>query len=327
MNEKELSEVSMKIQAIKTADGYFIKDVDAKDYSNDLLKYIHFGKKAPEVSWKRFWYKVDDVYAKAEKYTPPTKKLVGYVLKSEYAPTEALPKDVHLEFFSCYEDSRRGLYDSVYEDVPDSYEDVNVEINVVAELDGKLIHERIFFPVYGKYPNSDGKSFTITNDHIKLGLLDEITTPEILKEERPCELDSAKSFAIIRTHIKDNINPKVAEITSDYGFCLTVSKRISLAEKEEYKVDENFSLFSRRKRKPRFVTKYRVERKKEIYKIAPRIDGKVYDKYPEAPIFRGENARNLKANIDEYLTNLMEEINRPLVDCPHCKGEGVIEQP
>jgi len=315
----------MRIQAIRTSDGFFIKDSEAKDYSSDVLRNIHFGRQAPEASWKRFWYKVDDVYTKPEKYTPPTKKLVGYVLKSEYAPTEALPKDVSVEFFSDYEDSRRGLYDSVYEDVPDSYEDIEVEVEEVAELDGKLIHEKIFFPVYGKYPNSDGKSFTITNDHIKLGLLDELITPEILKEERPCELDSTKSFAIIRTHIKDNINPKVAEITSDYDFCLTVSKKIPLSVKEECTVDENFSLFSRRKRKPRFVTKYRVERKKEFYKIAPRIDGKVYDKYPEAPIFRGENARNLKANIVEYLTKLMEEINRPLVDCPHCKGEGVIE--
>lgn len=315
----------MKIQAIKTSDGFFIKEEEQTNYYQDNLKNIHFNRQVPESTWKRNWYKISDVHAKPEKYTPPAEKIIGYQLKDEYLPTEALPKKVEVDYFSGWEDPKRAFYNSIFEKIPESYEDVELEIIEVAEVQGKLVHEKIFFPVYGKYPNSDGKSWTITNDQIKLGLLDEIITPEILKEERPCELSSADSYAIIRTHIKDNIDPKVAQITSDYDFCLTVEKRIPLAEKETYQVDENFNFFSRRKRKPKIVTRCRVERKKEIYKIAPRLQGKVYDRYPEAPIFRGENARNLKQNINDYLTDLMKEINRPLKDCPNCKGEGVVE--
>ena len=314
----------MKIQAIKTSDGYFIKAESAKDYSSDQLRNIHFDRVAPAPSWKPYWYKVKDIYVKAEKYTPPTQKPVSYILKPEYVATEALPKELSLTDLD-WEDSRRGLYDYVMEDIPGSYEKVDVIIDVVAELEGNLVQEVIHYPVYGRYPNTDGKNYVIKNTEIKLGLIDEITTPEILREERPCELSSADSFKIIRTYVKDNIDPKVATISDDYDFCMAVEKRIPLAEKEEYKVDENFNFFSRRKRKPKFVTKYRVDRKKEIYRIAPRLDGKVYDKYPEAPTFKGENARNLKANIDEYLTALIREINRPLHDCPHCKGMGVIE--
>jgi hypothetical protein len=315
----------MKITAIKTSDGYFIKSAEATNYSNDSLKNIHFGRVAPESTWKPHWYKVADVYAKAEKYTPPTQKPISYILKPEYVATDALPKEVPLSEID-WEDSRRGLYDYVMQDIPDSYEDVEIEISLVAELEGKLVQETILYPVYGRYPASEGKSWRVTNSQIKLGLVDEITTPEILREERPCELSTKDSYAIIRTYIKDHIDPKVATISSDYDFCLTVEKRIPLAEKETYRIDENFDFFSKRKRKPKMVTRYRVERKKEIYKIAPRIDGKVYSNYPEAPAFRGENARNLKANIDEYLQELIKEINRPLHDCPHCNGMGVVEK-
>jgi hypothetical protein len=314
----------MKIIAIKTSDGYFIKDETKINYT-DLLSTVTFNREKPTTTWKQGWWKITDCFGKVEKYEPATNKIVGYNLLPDFVATEALPLNVSADYFGDGDYSRINMYSPILEDVPEVYEDIDVEIKVVAELYGKLVQETIGYPVYGSYPKSEGKSWTVRNSELKLGLIDEITTPEILKEERPCELSSAHSFAIIRAYIKDNIDPKVATISSDYEFCLSVEKRIPLAEKETYTVDENFNFFSKRKRVPKMVTKYRVERKKIIYEIAPRKDGKVYGSYPEAPIFRGENARNLKANIDEYLKSLIKEINRPLHDCPHCKGIGVVE--
>lgn len=316
---------NIKIQAIKTSDGYFIKNKEYQPYSADILERISFNRILPEKTWKIGWFKVKDVTGKLELYTAPTKRTVGYVLSDEYVATQALPKEMSIEDYNDEEKyALRQLYIPIQEDVPERYDEVTWDIEIIAELEGNLVEEKINYPVYGRNPNSEGKRWSVRNSEIKLGLVDEITTPDILREERPCELSSEHSFKIIRTHIKDNIDPKTATISSDYDFCLTVEKRIPLAEKETYQIDENMNFFSRRKRKPKMVTKYRIERKKEIYKIAPRLNGKVYDKYPEAPMFRGENARNLKANIDEYLADLMEEINRPLHDCPHCKGMGVV---
>ncbi len=323
-----MNKTKMKIQAIKTSDGYFIKNGESVYPSNDLLKlHVRFDRKPLEQTWKPGWYKVLDVYAKVEKYTPETNRVIGYRLKEQYIPSEALPKEVTKEFFgeNMYESAHSSLYEPVLEPIPESYEDIEVEIDVVAELEGCLVQEVLHFPVYGTYPKTNGKDWAVKNSEIQLGLIDDITTPEILRDERPCQLSSEHSYKIIRTHIKDNIDPKVAEITSDYDFCLTVEKRLPLAEKEEYKYDANWRLFSGRRRKPKMVTGYRTERKKAIYKIAPRLKGKVYEGYLEAPCFAGENVRELKANISSYLDELMQEINRPLRDCPCCKGAGVIE--
>lgn len=301
-------------EVIKTSDGYFIKDA---------YGYVFDGEK-PKQSWKRDWFKVKSL-SSVKKIVPEIKLISNYVLSDEYVETESMPKKVTKDFFgeNYYEHKLYSLYEPEYNITPETTEDIDFEIDIVAEIEGELVEKTIKFPVYGRYPNLDGKNWAITNEQLKLGLLDEIITPDILQQERPCELSSENSYKIIRTYIKDNINPKVAYITSDYDFCLTVEKRIPLAEKQEYKVDENFSLFGKR-RKPRFITKYRTERNKIIYKIAPRLQGKVYDGYQEAPIFRGENAKNLEENIKDYLEEIIKEINKPIKDCPNCKGEGII---
>jgi hypothetical protein len=49
------------------------------------------------------------------------------------------------------------------------------------------------------------------------------------------------------------------------------------------------------------------------------------DGYTIVTPFKGNSLQDLKNNIDTYLTSLITEINKPLVDCPHCKGLGVID--
>ena len=40
--------------------------------------------------------------------------------------------------------------------------------------------------------------------------------------------------------------------------------------------------------------------------------------------FTGENQDDLKQKIDAYCEDLIKFINEPIVDCPHCKGRGVV---
>src|SRR5690606_15220463 len=114
-----------------------------------------------------------------------------------------------------------------------------------------------------------------------------------------------------------NIDPKYAEITSDYDFCLTVKKKIEI-EPEEYRVNIN-AAYSRRK--PKYETRFNRSRSVEIYKTSP--EG--YQGYPTVDNFTGKDADDLKKNVDNFLEELMKKINEPLVECGCCKGKGVVE--
>ena len=75
------------------------------------------------------------------------------------------------------------------------------------------------------------------------------------------------------------------------------------------------------KRKAKYETRYRRYREIEIFSATPKMN-----KYGDKVVtgFRGESQENLLQNIDTYLSDLMDFINEPVADCPHCKGRGVI---
>ena len=53
---------------------------------------------------------------------------------------------------------------------------------------------------------------------------------------------------------------------------------------------------------------------------------KNYKGYPSIKGFDAENQRELKDKIDTYCRNVIEFINTPLVECPHCNGDGIIHR-
>lgn len=114
------------------------------------------------------------------------------------------------------------------------------------------------------------------------------------------------------------MNYDVAEITSDYNFCFTVSKKIAFSEPEEYSVDINAA---HPRRKSKWQKRYRTSRSSNIFSMAPAP----YKGYKVIPGFEGKDQEDLKAKIDSYCKDLIEVINEPIKDCPHCKGRGVIE--
>ena len=52
---------------------------------------------------------------------------------------------------------------------------------------------------------------------------------------------------------------------------------------------------------------------------------KNYGDYTPIPGFEGATQDELKRNIDNYLESLMKDINRPMTECPTCKGLGAVE--
>lgn len=306
----------MELQVIKCSDGYFIKGA----------KSMRFGAENVKPTWNSEWFKSSQIDEQPFKITLPTKKLIGFSLMEGYAPTEIMPARVGTDFFKDeYTENNnqnvRGLYEPIYEDVPEIATPIEVEFKIIAEVEGELVEHKLSMPVYGTY----NSRYAITNQNVKVGLLDEIVYPAILHQGLPCELSSEDSYKIIRTYIKDNIDTKVATITSDYDFCFTVQKKIRLSEKEAYTKDLNFSIFGKKK-KPKLIIEYRTNRAVVIYETAPKRDGQVYKGYTMTEPFVGKNLEDLKTKIYTFLNDLITEINRPLVDCPNCKGQGVITE-
>jgi hypothetical protein len=159
----------------------------------------------------------------------------------------------------------------------------------------------------------------VTQNSVKYPVLTQITVPSLLHPATPCSLSSKDTYDIIRHHVKQHINLDVAKITSDYYFCFTVKKLIELYEPEEYKVDVN--QFHKRSQ-PKYETRYRKTREVEVFEMTH--DEKCYKGYTIIKGFSANSQPELAAVIDNYLDELMMEINEPLADCPHCKGLGVV---
>lgn len=296
-----MNEEKIKFKAIKASDGYFIK-LESR-YPVALEGKFKFNGEEPRATHKQYWYKVSSII-KPERITPKTRTIRGYHLKKQYTSTEEMPAKVQKDFFGSdvYEHELFNLYEAVHDEVPEKSESIQIEVETIAEVEGDIVEHKMAIPVYGDYAHK-GKTYTISNTNIKISLIDELVTPDLLKESLPCRLPSEESYKIIRSHIKDNIDPKVAIISSDYEFCLTVKKRIPAAKET---IDK------------------RNVREVQVFETSPLRNGKPYNNYTATKPFEGKNAKDLEENIEKYLKELMVEINRPYVDCETCKGMGVL---
>jgi hypothetical protein len=298
---KSNNETILKLVAIKTKNKILISDnINGESYFHTKLSnYLYDGEK-PNKTYHKDWFEFKTIPTKIEKQLPARKINQRYELKNGFQETDLTPKVINKSYID--EDSDfyevKGLYDFKYETEEAGFESIPFEITIAEEIDGE-------FEI-------------VKMEHTpKYNLLDRITTHPVLLQTKPCYLTNEESYKIIRNHVKVNINPKYAKITSDYDFCFTVEKVIELHKTYEYTVNVNAN-YSRRK--PKYEKRYNITRTVRVYQVAP----KTYDGYPIVEPFSGKDYDDLKKNIDEFLHNLMEMINEPVVECEHCKGRGVI---
>jgi hypothetical protein len=317
----------LEIFAIKT--DTFVAIADKRDlertlYNDDsrLRGYLFDGKR-PETTFDKAWVYLETIPTKCQKIIPENRVTIGYKLKPEFGETEATPREVLVEFMTGDSPGSGywALYDAIEETTPEHYEDTEFAITVLASVENFDMLRGFAYTVrHGQYPNTNPK-YIINADYAQHQIIDKIVFPSILLPTRPCKLSSYESYQIIRNHIKDNIDGKYAEITSDFDFCLTVSKRITLTEPLSYVQDVSMT------KKPKLVTRYQHRRQVKVYEIAPVRNGEVYKGYPACPEFEGANYRELEVNIKSYCDEIIAEINKPLVDCPCCAGAGVVTAP
>ncbi|MBT2759935.1 hypothetical protein [Paenibacillus sp. ISL-20] len=295
MNKGQSNKEPLKLIAIKTKSRVYVSDNIKNDsYHHTKLKSLYFDNELPTDTYRKDWFEIKEVPNSIQRKLPTERINERYELKEAHYNT-GLPKVLHRSDFDedtgQYE-SVYGLYELKYELTDPGLDDVEFELIVIAELENFEI---------------------VRNDYtLQHSLLDQISTHPILLSTKPCKLSRADSYRIVRNYVKTHIDTRWAKITSDYDFCFTVSKEIS-HEPEEFRVDIG-------KRKPKYETRYRRSRTTKVFEVAPSS----YNSYPVIEPFEGKNEEDLKQNIQKYLDELMEVINKPLVECEHCKGYGVI---
>ena len=321
----------MKIIAIKSNDGVYLSDCP-KGYQSTWLPNYNFDGEQCRPTFHKDWVLVGGMPNKITKKV--THGNINYRLElidksflSDKVPAVLIREEV-CQYEDCewiWNEEHKHLY-SLYElksdSVPDTEEEVEFEIEVIAEIE-KIMNVDFNFNVNKTQWASDGLR-VISADNVKHQILDKIIFPEILLPMKPCSFSSDDTYKIVRQYVKENINPKVVKITSDYDFCFTVKKIIPLSSHEKYTVDTNNSIFDKRKRKPKYQTRYRKNREAEIFEMTPASKG--YQGYTVIQGVRAKNHEDLKEKMDFYLKSLIEFINQPVSDCPHCNGDGVIIQ-
>ncbi len=334
MNDKKPIEIS----AVKTDIGYFIQEKrDFPDHYNGRAGYTGLdhllldGKLGKELerSHNQQWVKVDKLPEKIEERTKQKDINYRYVLiDSTFYNAEKVPlvldkslvtkrdEDGDLVWIREYA-HLRSLYKEISDPQPDLIVSIPFNIKIILEIDQVKEYGGFGYPVQRTRWTQDGFDL-LTDKSVQHELVDTILFPDIILPARTSSLTSEQTYKVIRKHVQDNINPKYAKITSDYDFCFTVCKKIPLTEKVPFQ--KNVNAFS--KRKAKYVTDYRVERSIGVFEMTHT--GSNYKGYTPIAPFTGKNIEDLKENIDTFLADLMARINEPLVDCPHCKGLGVL---
>jgi len=162
------------------------------------------------------------------------------------------------------------------------------------------------------------EKYNVTEENVRYNIFDQLVVPSIMMPLRPCKLSSKDSYNIVRQFLKENVDARYAEITSDYNFCFTVKKKIIL----DYPVKQSIDVTPPRGRKKRYETRWRKSREVQVFEMT--WSPECYKGYTPIAPFEGKNIKDLEENINKFCEDLLSEINSPMEDCPHCHGMGVI---
>ena len=320
----------IEIIGIKTNDGYYITDnLKNESYFSSQIKSKIINSEPVESTFHNSWFKINGEPKTVQQYEPQPPINRRYELKDNFLSDKLkdmyLWDDVFVEINEDYENVFIKEFSAIfplYEYKEDKQlpilKDVEFTYRTLTEIDeiktpSTFSYKRVGQWNHEKYPPA-------TEKDLEFDMISKIITPALLLPSTPCSLNRKATYDIIRAYVKENINPKVAEITSDYDFCFTVKKKIDLAKEHKYEVDVNNSIFSNKKRKPKYETRLQKSRSVQVFEMchAP------YQGYTSIEPFKAENQDDLKTYIDNYLDHLIKVINEPLCECDKCNGTGVL---
>lgn len=313
----------MKLNVYKTNLGLFVQQIDYPRYSKFKLDSVLYEL---DLSKWTFFRDIQNftTYEYLKKGAP---KFVGYTLKIASVACAEIPLNLSPEDVQAYPDGDgdivwrnyseyQSLYKPVHEETPDVWEALPVEMIILREFHIDNYEDPIKMTVATVRPQIGWIPSNDLADVVHYQDIERLLTPEFLLHERPCYLTSEQVYSIVRQHIKLNINPKAAFVSSDYDFCFSVKRRIQikpLTVRTEIKKQNGRSYAT-----PRFTTKSVSAKDEIIFEMAP----KVYNSYPVIEGWKADNLKGMAEQIKHYLDTLMEEINSEVEECSHCGGKG-----
>lgn len=316
--------------------GVFIKNEYQYAYNNVFINGIDFRNGIVRKNFRQFDIQSID---KVEVKSPPKSKTVGYKLKVAELASDKIPAYLTVEDVQPHLDEDdnmcwtnheeiRGLYVADVVQIDGSIDPVDYELVCL----GKLQIDNIDTPsimtinVCNPSQQTEPKGYDLSS-LVTYSDLEQMLTPEFLLHERPCKLTSKQMYSIVRSWVKANINPKCAEITSDYDFCFTVKRKLyhpPVTIRTEIKKQNGRSYAT-----PKFTSHTKSFDKIEIFAMtwAGYRGTGGYEGYTCIPALEGSSLRDISERLKVYLETLMEEINKEVDKCSCCEGYGYVVKP
>lgn len=322
-----MSENTLTILCVKTNKGCFISDCTATsgydyDYHRTQLTGMLFDGKKPNDTYCKNWYYIEQYPTTIQKEMRGEIINRRYELADETLASDKLPKVIPYEEEANYNANIiDSLYKYEYDQAPDYLADVPCDIQVICEIDNYNLPPKMEYNAIHKEGWNE-RQYTVKNINVKHQMLDKMIFPAILLHERPCKFTSKQMYDITRQYILDHIDNSVAKVTSNYDFCFTVKKLIPLIEPETITYQNIFARTKHERNKIHTTVKKFNE--KEIFEMTH--DQSRYDSYSVIPEMCANSETELKEKVDVWLEGLIEIINKPLCQCPHCQGTGYIDE-
>ena len=267
------------------------------------------------------WYQIEKYPEKVQRLISGNVTNTRYEIKNEKLISTELPKHISLDEIDNYDgDIIDSLYKCKSDTLPDYYEDVKCDFNIILEVENFEFPKKIDYPAIQRVNFTD-KVYNITNANLQHQLLDKMIFPEVMLHTRPASMSSHQMYCITRQHILNNIDNKVAVVSSNYDFCFEVEKIIPLIEP----VAVSRQNFFAKTKKQREKVHYETKKNNKIKVFEMTYSPKNYNGYTPIPALYADNDNELKDKVDEWLDYIISEINKPLNYCAHCNGTGYEE--
>ena len=316
----------LAILCVKTDKGCFISDCTATtgydyNYHSNKVNTLLFDGKLPAGTYCPNWFYIEQYPTTIQRevhgaYINRRYELIDITLESDKMPSVIAYEDVG-QYNGAMIDS---LYKYAYDQEPNYMEDVACDIQVVCEIEDYNFPPKFEYNAIAKTGWTE-RQYTITNASVQHQLLDKMIFPAVLLHERPCKFTSKQMYDITRQYILEHIDNSVAKITSNYTFCFEVKKLVPLIEPETITYQ---NIFGRtKKERNKIHTTIKKYEEKSIFEMTHEQEK--YKGYSVIPEMYASSEAELKEKVDAWLEGLMEIINKPLCQCPHCQGSGYID--
>lgn len=323
-----MSEEVLNILCVKTDKGCFISDCNATtgyeySYHRTQLDKLFFNGKKPTGTYYPNWFYIEEYPTTIQREVRGELVNKRYELIDTTLASDKMPLVIPYEDQDKYNEAVFSLYKYTYDQEPNYMEDVECNIQIVCEINNYNFPPKFEYRAIAHERGSfSDHTYTIKSANVRHQMLDKMIFPPMLLHERPCKLTSKQMYDITRQYILEHIDNSVAKITSNYAFCFEVKKLVPLIEPETIKYQNIFGKTKREREKIHTTIKKYEE--KSIFEMTHEQEK--YKGYSVIPEMFANSEAELKEKVDTWLEGLMEIINKPLCQCPHCHGTGYIDE-